>query len=54
MGQLLNHGGQMLTLLFKNEVFDDWVLNNDLPMEPKRLFKAWIEDDWEWACIEEK
>jgi hypothetical protein len=23
-------------------------------MEPKRLFKACIEDDWEWACIEEK
>jgi hypothetical protein len=41
-------------IAFQNEVFDNWVLNNDLPMEPKRLFKAWIEDDWEWACIEEK
>jgi hypothetical protein len=30
------------------------VLNDDLPMESKRLFKAWIEDEWEWACIEEK
>jgi hypothetical protein len=41
-------------IAFQNEVFDAWVLNNGLPMEPKRLFKAWIEDDWEWACIEEK
>jgi hypothetical protein len=32
-------------IAFQNEVFDAWVLNDDLPMEPKRLFKAWIEDD---------
>jgi hypothetical protein len=41
-------------IAFQNEVFDAWVLNNDLPIEPKRLLKIWTEDDWEWACIEEK
>jgi Protein of unknown function (DUF 659) len=43
-------------ITFQKLAFDNWVLNDDLEVEPepKRLFKAWIEDDWEWECIEDK
>jgi hypothetical protein len=41
-------------ITFQKLAFDNWVLNDNLEVEPKRLFKAWIEDDWEWECIEDK
>jgi hypothetical protein len=43
-------------ITFQKLAFDNWVLNDDLEVEPepKRLFKAWIKDDWEWECIEDK